>query len=179
MKNYLIFLSLSFASIAFAQNKKNENWQNLNPATDHIMGTGAEEAYKTLAGKTSKTVIVAVIDSGVDPEHEDLKDIIWTNPGEIPDNNIDDDHNGYVDDVHGWSFLGGPNGDIGNEASELARIYQRLSKKFAKVDTIFVPADLQKEYTYYKKIRATFLAEQAEKQQDFATMQMINSFIET
>lgn len=178
MKNYLIFLSLSFASIAFAQNKKNENWQNLNPATDHIMGTGAEEAYKTLAGKTSKTVIVAVIDSGVDPEHEDLKDIIWTNPGEIPDNNIDDDHNGYVDDVHGWSFLGGPNGDIGNEASELARIYQRLSKKFAKVDTIFVPADLQKEYTYYKKIRATFLAEQAEKQQDFATMQMINSFIE-
>src|SRR3954471_11201118 len=178
MKNYLIFLSLTFASIAIAQNKKTENWQTLNPATDHIMGTGAEEAYKTLAGKTSKTVIVAVIDSGVDPNHEDLKDIIWTNPGEIPDNNIDDDHNGYIDDVHGWNFLGGANGDIADEATELARIYQRLSKKFKTIDTNHVPAELQKEYAEFKKIRATFVAEQTEKQQDFIYMQVISSFIE-
>ena len=156
MKKYLFFISLSVVSISFAQNKKTENWQTLDPNLDHIMGTSAEEAYKTLAGKTSKTVVVAVIDSGVDPDHEDLKDIIWTNPGEIPDNNIDDDHNGYVDDVHGWNFLGGANGDIADEASELARIYQRQRKKFATVDTNHVPSDLQKEYAAFKKIRATF-----------------------
>jgi subtilisin family serine protease len=178
MKNYLIFLSLFVVSISFAQSKKTENWQTQDPKVDHIMGTSAEEAYKTLAGKTSKTVIVAVIDSGVDPDHEDLKDIIWTNAGEIPDNNIDDDHNGYIDDVHGWSFLGGPNGDIADEASELARIYQRQNKKFATVDTNHIPANLQKEYAEFKKIRATFLAEQAEKQQEFLTMQMISVFIE-
>ena len=65
----MIFLSLFVVSISFAQSKKNENWQTQDPKVDHIMGTSAEEAYKTLAGKTSKTVIVAVIDSGVDPDH--------------------------------------------------------------------------------------------------------------
>ena len=178
MKNYLIFLSLSVVSISFAQNKKTDNWQTLDPSLDHIMGTSAEEAYKTLSEKTSKPVIVAVIDSGVDPEHEDLKDIIWTNPGEIPDNNIDDDNNGYIDDVHGWNFLGGANGDIENEASELARIYQKLNKKFSTIDTNHVPADLQKDYAAFKKIRVTFLKEQTEKQQEFLTIQMISVFID-
>ncbi|HET6228386.1 MAG TPA: S8 family peptidase [Bacteroidia bacterium] len=178
MKNFLFFLSLSVVSIAVAQNKKPDNWQTLDPAADNIMGTGAEEAYKTLAGKKAKTIIVAVIDSGTDPEHEDLKDIIWTNPGEIPGNNIDDDHNGYVDDVHGWNFLGGANGDIADEASELARIYQRLSKKFANVDTNHVPVELQKDFAEFKKVSVKFRAEQTEKQQDFYYMQVINSFIQ-
>jgi len=50
--------------------------------------------------------LVGIIDTGVDVDHEDLKDNIWTNPGEIPDNGIDDDHNGFVDDFHGWDFSG-------------------------------------------------------------------------
>ncbi|MFN8332390.1 MAG: S8 family serine peptidase [Saprospiraceae bacterium] len=58
-----------------------------------------------MSGKKSKTVVVAVIDSGVDAEHEDLKSVMWTNPGEVPGNGVDDDHNGYIDDVHGWNLL--------------------------------------------------------------------------
>lgn len=72
-----------------------------------MFGTGAEAAYELLKGKTANEVIVAVIDSGVEVEHEDLKDVLWVNKGEIPSNGIDDDKNGYIDDVHGWSFLGG------------------------------------------------------------------------
>lgn len=178
MKKNLIFLSLLCTSLAYAQKDKPQNWQTLDPNTNKIMGTGAEEAYKTLAGKPSKTVIVGVIDSGVDPNHEDLKDIIWTNSGEIPDNGIDDDHNGYIDDVHGWNFLGGANGDIADEASELARIYQRLNKKFANADTNHLSADQQKEFNEFKKIRTTFLAEETEKEQEYMSLQVVAGFLE-
>ncbi len=54
----------------------------------------------------SKEVVVAVIDTGVDWEHPDLKENIYVNPGEIPGNNVDDDKNGFVDDIHGWNFSG-------------------------------------------------------------------------
>jgi subtilisin family serine protease len=53
----------------------------------------------------SNRVIIAFVDSGVDLDHPELKDKIWTNPGEIPGNGIDDDGNGYIDDVHGWDFV--------------------------------------------------------------------------
>ncbi len=178
MKNNLIFLGLLFTSIAFAQKKKTENWQTLDPTADKVMGTGAEEAYKTLTGKPSKTIIVGVIDSGVDPNHEDLKDVIWTNAGEIPDNGIDDDHNGYIDDVHGWSFIGGPNGDIGDEASELARIYQRMNKKYAHADTNHLSGDQATEFEEFKKIRKSYLANEMEKEQEFTSLQILSDFLE-
>jgi cell wall-associated protease len=178
MKNNLIFLGLLFASVTFAQKKKNDNWQTLDPAVDKVMGTGAEEAYKTLTGKPSKTIIVGVIDSGVDPNHEDLKDVIWTNPGEIPDNGIDDDHNGYIDDVHGWSFIGGANGDINDEASELARLYQRMNKKFAHADTNHLTGDQLKEFEEFRKIRISYLAEETEKEQEFMSLQILSGFLE-
>jgi cell wall-associated protease len=178
MKNNLIFLGLLFASVTFAQKKKTDNWQTLDPAADKIMGTGAEEAYKTLTGKPSKTIIVGVIDSGVDPNHEDLKDIIWTNSGEIPDNGIDDDHNGYIDDVHGWSFIGGPNGDIGDEATELARLYQRMNKKFGHADTNHLKDDQLKEFEEFKTIRKSYLADESEKEQEYMSLQILSGFLD-
>ena len=86
-----------------------ENWFNLSPA-DGAEGVRTEETYVTFAQPESEDIIVAVVDSGVDVNHEDLQGKIWTNAGEIADDGIDNDNNGYIDDVFGWSFIGGAKG---------------------------------------------------------------------
>ncbi|MDH4403646.1 MAG: S8 family peptidase [Flavobacterium sp.] len=84
-----------------------KRWSHLDLVKDSIPGMSVDKVYsELLKGKTSVPVIVGIVDSGVDIEHEDLKSVIWTNKNEIPGNEIDDDKNGYVDDVHGWNFLG-------------------------------------------------------------------------
>lgn len=178
MKYKLIVTNLLISFAVLAQKKAPENWQLRDPEADKIYGAGVEKAYETLKGKTPKTVIVGVIDSGVDIEHEDLKDVIWTNPDEIPDNGIDDDKNGYIDDVHGWSFLGGENGDINYEALELARMYQSLSKKFKDADTSKFSPDELKQFGEYQKIKTTFLTEQAQQQQQLLSVIMVSGFLE-
>jgi cell wall-associated protease len=86
-----------------------ENWFNLSPISG-VEGVRTEETYSTFGQPQSEDIIVAVIDSGVDVNHEDLQGKIWINEGEIPNNGIDDDGNGYVDDVFGWNFMGGADG---------------------------------------------------------------------
>lgn len=98
--------------------KEKKEWSHLDLKTDTVPGVSLHRAYKELVKSKSKTVIVAVIDSGVDTDHEDLKDNLWVNPNEIPNNGKDDDSNGYVDDVNGWNFLG----DANNEQLEYVRI---------------------------------------------------------
>src|SRR4051812_18425541 len=178
MKKKLIIAGLFFATTAFAQKKKPDNWQTLDPIADNVYGVGSEEAYKTLGTKTSKTVIVAVIDSGVDPEHEDLKNVIWTNPGEIPDNGIDDDKNGYIDDVHGWSFLGGKNGDIGDEATELARLVHKGDKKYARADESKMTDTEKKDFADYKKMKETFVADQQQQMRQLQSIDLVGDFLD-
>ncbi|GAA3522448.1 S8 family peptidase [Aquimarina addita] len=81
-------------------------WQHKDVIADTIPGVSSEKAYEHLLSKKGKTVIVAIIDSGVDINHEDLKNQIWVNYDEIPNNDKDDDDNGYIDDIYGWNFLG-------------------------------------------------------------------------
>lgn len=96
-------LLFSFASSASAQKP---NWQNLDLQKDSVFGISTEKAYSALLkGKKSTEVIVAVIDMGTDTTHEDLQAVLWKNAREIPGNGMDDDNNGYVDDVFGWNFL--------------------------------------------------------------------------
>jgi cell wall-associated protease len=84
-----------------------KRWSHLDLIKDSIPGMSVDKAYaELLQGKTGKKVIVGIVDSGVDIEHEDLKGMIWTNAKEIAGNGIDDDKNGFIDDVHGWNFLG-------------------------------------------------------------------------
>ncbi len=82
------------------------NWMHLDLATDTIPGMSVNKAYEFLKGKTGVEVVVGVVDSGTDLKHEDLKANAWVNTDEVPGNNIDDDKNGYVDDINGWNFLG-------------------------------------------------------------------------
>ena len=115
-----------------------KTWPHRALLTTGYPGISLAEAYKALKGRKAQTVIVGVVDSGVDINHEDLKSIIWTNPKEIPNNGIDDDKNGYVDDVHGWNFLG----EINQDNLEYVRIlkkgdtsdpdYKRAEEKYDK-----------------------------------------------
>jgi cell wall-associated protease len=108
-------------------------WQHLDIENDTIAGTSLNRAYREIIkNKKGKQVIVAVIDTDIDIHHEDLKPAIWINKKEIPNNSIDDDHNGYVDDVNGWNFLGNPKGgdDIIYANLESTRILRSLKKKY-------------------------------------------------
>ncbi|MEO7084826.1 MAG: S8 family peptidase [Gemmatimonadaceae bacterium] len=102
------------------------NWQLLDESEDGIPGIGSERAMKELlAGKTPKrTVLVAIIDNGIDTAQIDLKANLWTNPKEVAGNGKDDDNNGFVDDIHGWNFIGGRDGqDVHFDTFEVTRQY--------------------------------------------------------
>src|SRR4051812_33566066 len=103
-----------------------KNWQLLDQSSDNIAGIGSERAMKELlAGKAPKrTVLVAIIDNGIDTAHADLKANLWTNPKEVGGNKKDDDNNGFVDDLHGWNFIGGADGqDVHFDTFEVTRQY--------------------------------------------------------
>lgn len=135
------------------------DWHLLDPATDKVQGLSVERTYaELLKGKPSRTVIVAVIDSGVDPEHEDLRDIMWVNPKEIAGNGRDDDGNGYIDDIHGWSFISGPGGDVNQDTYELTREYVRLHARFGNSDGSGLSRKDRNEYQYYLRIKSEYEA---------------------
>ena len=99
-----------------------QRWSHLDLAKDSIPGMSVDKAYaELLKGKKGVKVIVGIVDSGVDIDHEDLKSVVWTNKKEIAGNGIDDDKNGYIDDIHGWNFLG----NAGKETLEMTRIIKR------------------------------------------------------
>lgn len=128
-----LFIGLMMgAAAAFAQSETStKGWHLLDATKDHYQGISLGPTYQWLKGRKSSPIIVAVIDSGVDTTHEDLKNILWKNPKEIPGNGIDDDHNGYTDDVYGWNFLGGRDGrNIKSESAEVSRIYHRYKNKY-------------------------------------------------
>lgn len=111
----------------------NENdlkrWSHLDIVKDTIPGMSVDRAYaELLKNKKGKKVIVGIVDSGVDIEHQDLKSVVWTNKKEIAGNGIDDDKNGYIDDIHGWNFLG----NITKENLE----YERIIKNKNLVDEV-------------------------------------------
>ncbi len=108
-----------------------KDWHQLDREETGYFGISLDKAYDFLKGRKSQQVIVAVVDSGVDTLHEALKPVLWKNPGEIPGNGIDDDGNGYVDDVYGWNFLGGKDGrNVKEDSDEGARVYWKLRNKF-------------------------------------------------
>lgn len=142
---------------------KSANWQNMDPKVDKLWGTRTDKAYKELLnGKESKTVIVAVIDNGVDISHEDLKDLIWVNEDEIPDNGIDDDKNGYIDDVNGWNFLGNADGENIDKATlEMTRLYKIYNDlKEDSTDELKIPKKIDE--SYFEKAEETFIEKNGE-----------------
>ena len=139
-----------------AQDKKDQvkpNWQNLDLKKDGVFGISTERAYELVKGMKSTPVIVAVIDGGIDEDHEDLKSVMWKNEKEIAGNNKDDDNNGYIDDVYGWNFLGSNKGSVQFDNLELTRLIRVYQSEYAAVlnSTRLTPHQ-RKEFTLYKKL---------------------------
>ena len=136
-----------------------KHWPAMDLVGDTIPGMSVAKAYnEIIKNRKGATVIVGVIDSGVDIEHEDLKNVLWTNPGEIAGNNIDDDKNGFIDDIHGWNFLG----NIVGENMEYVRIIRKLKPKYEGKKESSISAADRKEFALYQKAQAEYQKESAE-----------------
>lgn len=131
--------------------KEKENWGHLDLVKDTIPGMSVNKAYaEIIKNKKGKPVIVGVIDAGIDINHEDLDEVIWTNKKEIPNNGKDDDKNGYVDDIHGWNFLG----DAYNEQLEYVRLLASGDTK--NPDYSRAQAEYDKEYQKYTGYKTNY-----------------------
>ena len=173
-----IFLSLLSFNNSMAQDNDStiidiqypDNWFNLDPEEDSVLGISTEKAYRTiLKNKSSKNVVVAVIDSGIDIEHEDLQGSIWVNDDEIADNGIDDDNNGYIDDIHGWNFIGNADGEnIESDSYELTREYVRLGIFFGNKDSLKLRRKNKEKYKYYKELEKQFMKQKTKFEEEYA-----------
>lgn len=183
-----IFLALALASLtsaSFAQgyNSKTElvkGWHLLDKEKDGVYGISLANAYDFLRLKNlkSKPVLVAVIDSGVDTLQEDLVHIIWTNPGEIPGNGIDDDHNGYIDDVHGWNFIGGKDGtNVKDDSQEEGRVFYKYKEQFdnKKVITDSMSADTHDHYEMWVKAKKKIMGDGSDDGVDLLMLKRVVS----
>src|SRR6266700_7541455 len=157
-------LVVSFQTVVAQQDKNGKGsdlpkgWHLLDKNSDGYYGISLNKAYEFIHSKNlkGKTVIVAIIDSGIDTLHEDLKNILWINPREIPGNGIDDDGNGYIDDVHGWNFLGGKDGrNVKQDSYEGARVYHSLKAKYEgkTIDSASLKGEELDEYNTWLKAK--------------------------
>ena len=147
-------------------------WSHLDITQDSIAGMSLAKAYQFLEGKKSKDVIVAIADSGVDVNHEDLKDVLWKNTSEIENNAIDDDKNGYKDDVFGWNFLGNATGDIvTTDQLEITRLVKKGNTKFSNIDVATLPEEAKKEANTYVKLLKEYNATIIEKEAEISKME--------
>ncbi|MDD5571530.1 MAG: S8 family peptidase [Bacteroidales bacterium] len=182
---FILFLSaalISAANYSYSDNgdglknknrkkksEENKSWHTLDPKKDKVAGISLDKAYREiLKNKTPHKVIVAVIDGGADIEHEDIKNRIWTNKKEIPGNNIDDDNNGFIDDIHGWNFIGNARGEnIKQETMELTRLFRDMTRKFG--DTILNRIKIKDTtgFAYYKKISREYHAKYKQAASDY------------
>ncbi|MEZ4857379.1 MAG: S8 family peptidase [Flavobacteriaceae bacterium] len=160
-------LPLKAAPLTEAETK---TWGAADLITDTIPGMSVDKAYtEILKGRKNNKVIVAVIDSGIDIEHEDLKDIIWVNKDEIAGNGIDDDKNGYVDDIHGWNFLG----NIVAENMEYVRYLKKLEPKFQGKTEASISAADRADFEIYKRAKSEYEKEFGETQANKARYEQI------
>lgn len=157
INHFLLYLALGILpSLGIAQDKDTPppNWYNLDHQQDGIMGISTEKAYQLLQGRKSTPVVVAVLDGGTDIEHEDLKDVLWSNAKEIPGDGIDNDGNGYVDDVYGWNFLGNAQGEnVGPDNLEVTRLIRLYEPKYISVlPTTPLSETERREFVAYQRM---------------------------
>jgi cell wall-associated protease len=151
-------LLLIYSSVLTAQKVPKNGWHLKDYSTDNCYGISLEKAYAFLKEKGIKphSIIVGVLETGIDTAHEDLASVLWQNKSEIGGNRSDDDQNGYVDDIHGWNFLGGASGNVTVTTSEWTRVYWRYKTKFddKSIDTNSLSRLEKYEYALWLKARS-------------------------
>ncbi len=188
-KVLLAVLFLSGFTFGSAQTTKDTSkdkdlmtWYHKDFATTNVYGINTENAYKFLESKglKPKTVVVGVLDSGVQVDHPGLVKNMWKNPNEVPNNGKDDDGNGYIDDVHGWNFIGGKNGDIDIDNMEVTRVVAQYKPIFEGDNSAQNKANQAKmpvEFEMYMKSKDIFDKKSINARQSFQTYSMINEVI--
>ncbi|MBE8723123.1 S8 family peptidase [Sphingobacterium pedocola] len=155
--------------MGFAQDKKDTppaNWFNLDYKRDGIMGISTEKAYELLKGKKPTPVVVAVIDGGVDVEHEDLKEVLWINKKDSNNDGKDDDGNGYIDDKYGWNFIGGASGEnVNHDNLEVTRLIAKYEPKYISVlPSTPLSESERREFVAYQKMISDYTTKMDEAQ---------------
>ncbi|SDM23700.1 S8 family serine peptidase [Chryseobacterium taihuense] len=184
----VFLVGFTYSSAQQISDKKEDKdlmtWYHKDFATSNVYGVNTENAYKFLESKGLKpqTVVVGVLDSGVQVDHPGLVKNMWTNPNEIPGNGKDDDGNGYIDDIHGWNFIGGKNGDIGVDNMEVTRVVAKYKPIFEGDDSAKNKANQAKmpeEFAMYMKSKEIFSKKSVEGKQQFKQFEMISQSIPT
>jgi subtilisin family serine protease len=168
----LAFIGLIGFTTVLAQPKT--DWFNEEFKKSEIAGAEVNAALELVGDRALTTVIVAVIDDGVDIYHEDFEGKIWVNTDEIAGNGIDDDGNGYIDDVNGWNYMGNPEGEnIKYETLEITRLYRTYDARFNETDPSSLDKNEKKEYEKYLRYKTAFeeaLAEVEGQFQEYAQL---------
>ena len=157
------------------------DWFHRDADGESAPGMGTDRAYRELLqGRAPQdTVVVAILDSGVDINHEDLQGRIWVNDDETPGNGVDDDGNGYVDDVHGWNFIGGPDGkNVEHDTYEVTRLYVKLRDQFADRDSSSIGPDERDAYERYQQIKADFQKQRRQAKRELRNVKSANDAVQ-
>lgn len=170
------------AQTATPNDKDQKTWYHKDYATTKVYGVNTENAYKFLESKglKPKTVVVGVLDSGVEVDHPGLAKNMWKNPNEVPNNGKDDDGNGYVDDIFGWNFLGGKNADIDVDNMEVTRVVKKYQSVFEGPDSAKNKenqAKMPEEFAMYMKSKEVFTKKSQEAKQNVQLYTMIKNVI--
>ena len=166
-----------------AENAK-KTWYHNDYATSKVYGVNTENAYKFLESKglKPKTVVVGILDSGVQVNHPGLAKNMWTNPNEIPGNGKDDDGNGYIDDVHGWNFMGNKTTDLGVDNLEVTRVVAKYAPIFEGADSAQNKANQAKmpeEFEMYMTSKEMFNSKSIKAKQNYQRFTKMKALVPT
>lgn len=192
MNKILIAACFMTSFVSFAQNaetpldpmqdKNLMTWYHEDFSSSNIYGVNTQNAYKYLESKglKIKPVIVGVLDSGVQVDHPGLIKNMWKNVNEVPNNGKDDDGNGYIDDIYGWNFSGGKNGDVDVDNMEVTRVVKKYQSKFEgpnSTENKANQAKMPEEFKMYMKSKEIFTKKSVEAKQNYETYKRISEMI--
>ena len=182
MTSFVSFAQQAETALDPMQDKNLMTWYHQDFGSSTVYGVNTQNAYQYLESKNLKIkpVIVGVLDSGVEVDHPGLIKNMWKNVNEVPNNGKDDDGNGYIDDVYGWNFSGGKNGDIDTDNMEVTRVVKKYQSIFEGPNSTQNKANQAKmpeEFVMYMKSKEIFTKKSVEAKQNYETYKRIQEVI--